>query len=214
MQINGVEIVMIPVNEIIPYWRNPRRNDKTVDALVEVIQKNGFNVPIVVDRNNVAVKGHARLKAAKRLGMEAVPCIVSDATEDVIKADRISDNKIQELSRWDFGKLDIELGRHETPVFDRLFRPEENPVDADEVDMGHVEFKPVGIGEYDFSGAETPYTESTDSGYNPGAAEYAPVVGGYEAAQTSGGATEPERIGPKQVKTLCPYCGKVVMVTV
>lgn len=52
-----IDIVMKPVNEIIPYWRNPRRNDKTVDALVPVIQKYGFNVPIVVDKNGVVVKG-------------------------------------------------------------------------------------------------------------------------------------------------------------
>lgn len=224
-EINNVEVVMMPVNEIIPYWRNPRRNDKTVDALCETIPVHGFNVPIVVDRNNVVVKGHARLRAAKRLGMEQVPCIVSDAPEDVIKADRIADNKIQELSAWDFGKLNFELAKHETPVFNRLFRPEENPVAEDGFDAGAVEFKPVGIGAYDF-GKEPDETVSTnytvpsnEPAYNSnevGAAEYSPVVGGYDAPQSvpSGEQHQPQQTGPRQCKTLCPYCGKIVMVTV
>lgn len=223
-----IEIVNIPVNEIIPYWRNPRRNDKTVDALVEVIQKNGFNVPIVVDKNNVVVKGHARLKAAKRLGMETVPCIVSDAPEDVIKADRISDNKIQELSAWDFGKLNFELAHHETPVFNRLFRPEESPVNTDEVSASveGVGFTPTGLDAYDFgdggvdedaaTATGSPYTGATEFSGDTGAAEYTPVVGGYEAAQDvpAQPVAEQAATGPRQCKTLCPYCGKVVMVTI
>lgn len=226
-EINNVEVVMMPVNEIIPYWRNPRRNDKTVDALCETIPVHGFNVPIVVDRNNVVVKGHARLRAAKRLGMEKVPCIVSDASEEVIKADRIADNKIQELSAWDFGKLNFELAKHETPVFNRLFRPEENPVAEDGFDADAVEFKPVGIGAYDFGddeNAETGATPAVMSSNEPaysagstGAAEYTPVVGGYDAPQSvpSGEQHQPQpQTGPRQCKTLCPYCGKIVMVTV
>lgn len=231
MQTERIEIKMIPVNEIIPYWRNPRRNDKTVDALVEVIQKNGFNVPIVVDKNNVVVKGHARLKAAKRLGMETVPCIVSDAPEEVIKADRISDNKIQELSAWDFGKLNFELAHHETPVFNRLFRPEESPVSTGEVaaSVEGVEFTPTGLGAYDFgdgvdevnvenaaTAAGSSYMGATGFGSDMGAAEYTPVVGGYEAAQDvpTQPVAEQTATGPRQCKTLCPYCGKVVMVTI
>ena len=82
MQIKeDLQVVMMPVNEIIPYWRNPRRNDKTVDALEARIPKAEFNVPIVVDRNHVVIKGHARLRAAKRLGMEKVPVIISDVPE-------------------------------------------------------------------------------------------------------------------------------------
>ena len=105
MQIKeDLEIVMMPVNEIIPYWRNPRRNDKTVDALEARLPKAGFNVPIVVDKNHVVIKGHARLRAAKRLGMEKVPVIISDVSEDIAKADRLADNKIQEMSFWDISR--------------------------------------------------------------------------------------------------------------
>lgn len=94
------KIVMKPINEIKPYVRNPRKNDKTVELLTKVIPKVGFNVPLVIDKNGVIVKGHARFAAAIRLGMKELPCIVSTADDEAIKADRIADNKISEFSEW------------------------------------------------------------------------------------------------------------------
>lgn len=94
------QIVMKKINEIKPYVRNPRKNDKTVDLLVQVIPKVGFNVPLVIDEQGVIVKGHARFTAAIRLGMTELPCIITHADEEAIKADRITDNKISEFSEW------------------------------------------------------------------------------------------------------------------
>lgn len=94
------EIVMKRLNEIKPYIRNPRKNDKTVELLCKIIPKVGFNVPLVIDENGIIVKGHARFTAAIRLGMEEVPCIITHADPEAIKADRIADNKISEFSEW------------------------------------------------------------------------------------------------------------------
>lgn len=94
------KIELRPINTVKPYVRNPRKNDKTVELLCKIIPKVGFNVPIVVDEKGVIVKGHARFTAAIRLGLEKVPCIVSHADEETIKADRIADNKISEFSEW------------------------------------------------------------------------------------------------------------------
>ena len=203
-----LEIVMKPVNEIIPYWRNPRRNDRTVDELVKTVPVAGFNVPIVIDKNGVVVKGHARLKAAKRLGMEQVPCIVSNASEDVIKADRIADNKIQELSSWDFGKLNLELNNHADGMkFMSLFRPEDTPVHGG-FEMPDVGFKPVGL---EFDGD---YGEDDTPVHAVGAQGGA--TGGY-AQQTGAGMATPQAPveGVKRtLKTLCPYCGKLVVLNV
>ena len=94
------KIIMKKISEIRPYVRNPRKNEKTVELLCEWIPKVGFNVPIVIDQNGIIVKGHARYFAAIRLGMEEVPCIISHASEEAIKVDRITDNKIAEYSEW------------------------------------------------------------------------------------------------------------------
>ena len=94
------QIVMKKLSEIKPYARNPRKNNKTVELLCKVIPKVGFNVPLVIDENGIIVKGHARFAAAIRLGMEQVPCIITHADKEAIKADRIADNKISEFSEW------------------------------------------------------------------------------------------------------------------
>ncbi len=104
------EIVLKPINEIRPYLKNPRVNEKTVELLEKIIPVVGFNVPIVVDSKGVIVKGHARYNAAMRLGMEQVPCIVTHASSKAIRADRITDNKIQEFTHWDAERLKEEVG--------------------------------------------------------------------------------------------------------
>ena len=94
------QIVMRAINTIKPYIRNPRKNDKTVELLCKVIPKVGFNVPLVIDEKGIIVKGHARFTAAIRLGMTELPCIITHADAEAIKADRIADNKISEFSEW------------------------------------------------------------------------------------------------------------------
>jgi len=94
------DIVYKKISEIRPYIRNARQNEKTVSLLVQIIPKVGFNVPIVIDEKGIIVKGHARYMAAIRLDMKEVPCIVSHASEDDIKLDRIADNLISEFSEW------------------------------------------------------------------------------------------------------------------
>ena len=98
------------VNELTPYARNARINDKTVPYLVNSIKRFGFKVPLVIDEKGVVVCGHTRLKAALECGMARVPCVLADdLTEDEIKAFRLADNKIQEMSSWDDDLLDQEL---------------------------------------------------------------------------------------------------------
>lgn len=102
-------LVMVPIASIKPYQRNPRKNSTTIDKLVELIPRVGFNVPLVLDRHNVIVKGHSRWTAAIRLGMKAVPCVYSDADPEAIKLDRLADNRVQEFSQWDDALLSSEL---------------------------------------------------------------------------------------------------------
>lgn len=103
------EIKMIPIDQIKPYDKNPRKNSKTVELLVKILPKVGFNVPLVLDKDNVIVKGHARYLAAKQLEMPELPCIITDADPEAIKADRIADNKVFEFTIWDDEELLHEL---------------------------------------------------------------------------------------------------------
>lgn len=105
-----MEIVYKKANELIPYENNPRINDEAVEYVKNSIKEFGFKVPIVVDKSNVIIAGHTRLKASLELGLKEVPCIIADdLSEEQIKAFRLADNKVSEKSMWDFDKLDEEL---------------------------------------------------------------------------------------------------------
>ena len=105
-----MQIVEKKVSELIPYINNPRNNEEAVDAVMASIKEFGFKVPIVIDRDGVIIAGHTRLKASKRLGLETVPCVLADdLTEAQVKAFRLADNKVAEVSTWDASKLEIEL---------------------------------------------------------------------------------------------------------
>lgn len=98
------------VTDLIPYVNNPRNNAAAVDAVASSIAEFGFNVPIVLDKNNIIVTGHTRLLAAKKLGLESVPCIIADHLTDAqIKAFRLADNRVAELATWDEELLQAEL---------------------------------------------------------------------------------------------------------
>ena len=80
------------------------------NPLMKSIKKYGFKQPIVIDTHNVVVVGHTRLKAAIKLGLKTVPCVVADdLSEQQIKAYRLVDNKIAELAEWDEELLNAEL---------------------------------------------------------------------------------------------------------
>ena len=105
-----MKIIEMKVGDLIPYENNPRKNEQAVEAVANSIKEFGFKNPIIVDKENVIVAGHTRLKAAERLGLEKVPVIrADDLTEEQIKAFRLADNKTSELAGWDFGKLEEEL---------------------------------------------------------------------------------------------------------
>jgi ParB family chromosome partitioning protein len=103
------KIELIELSKVKPYFNNPRNNAKAIAALVKIIPQVGFNVPLVVDKDFVIIKGHSRYHAARLLGMDKVPCIISEGTPEANKADRVTDNAINDMSEWNNEKLSIEL---------------------------------------------------------------------------------------------------------
>lgn len=105
-----MKIVEKNINELVMYENNPRKNDEAVKYVAESISQFGFKVPVIVDKDNVIVAGHTRVKAARKLKLQTVPCIVADdLTPEQIKAFRLADNKVSELSDWDEDLLNDEL---------------------------------------------------------------------------------------------------------
>lgn len=105
-----LQIIEKRLNEITPYEKNPRKNDGAVEYVANSIREFGFKVPIVIDANGVIVCGHTRYKAAQKLGIDVVPCVVADdLTPKQIRAFRLADNKTAEAAEWDFNLLASEL---------------------------------------------------------------------------------------------------------
>ena len=105
-------IEYLPVDSLEEYEGNARdHSEEDVAAIKRSIEKFGFDDPIGIWSNhNVIVEGHGRLMAAKALGMKEVPCIRLDhMTDEERRAYGLAHNKTAELSRWNFGKLDMEL---------------------------------------------------------------------------------------------------------
>ena len=142
------------IAEIKPYENNPRHNESAIDAVASSIKEFGWKQPLVIDKDNVIVVGHTRWLAAKKLGLNEVPCLIaSDLTDEQIAAYRLADNKTNELATWDFEKLKTEL---------------ENISDIDMSQFGFEELEAslddVKDDDFDEKGAisEAPYSKKGD----------------------------------------------------
>lgn len=114
-----MKIVEKGLDEIYLNPENPRHNEGAVDAVAESINTFGFKVPIVVNADGKILAGNTRYKAAQRLGIAKVPCIVADDLDEVKqKAFILADNKTGELAEWDFEKLEKELSELSEMDFD------------------------------------------------------------------------------------------------
>ena len=128
---NKLKIIYKQTKDLKPYANNPRDNDAAVEYLANSIQEFGFKVPMVIDTDNVIVAGHTRLKAAERLGITEVPCIIADdLTPEQIKAFRLADNKVGEIATWNVEKLMQEL----------------QGIDFETIDMGKFGFDELDTG--------------------------------------------------------------------
>ena len=104
------ELIYKKVEELQLNTKNPRKNDHAVDTVAKSIEKYGFKAPLIIDTNNIVYCGNTRLKTARKLGLEEVPCIVvTDLTEKEIREYALLDNKTNEIADWDLEMLAEEL---------------------------------------------------------------------------------------------------------
>ena len=126
----------MPITDVVPYDKNPRNNAGAVESTANSIKEFGWQQPIVVDKDNIIIVGHTRLKAAEKLNLDTVPVVVADnLSDEQVKAYRLADNKTGELADWDMALLSEELeGIAELDMGDfgfELAEDEEEVVDDD-----------------------------------------------------------------------------------
>lgn len=143
-----MNIKELSISQLHEYDNNPRNNDGAVDAVAASIREFGFKVPVIVDGDNVIVAGHTRVKAARKLGMSAIPCIIADdLTPEQIKAFRLADNKVGELAGWEIEKLGKELSEIDMDMsvfgFDAVEFEEFSEVCEDEIPDVDEEGDPI-----------------------------------------------------------------------
>ncbi len=114
--------IVLPLEEIKPYWRNPRRiPQEAIDAVAESVRAFGYQQPIVVDSDHVIVVGHTRHAALQQLGFESARVYVTDLPEDKVREYRLVDNRTAEFSSWDHNALVLELREFEESLLSRFF---------------------------------------------------------------------------------------------
>lgn len=106
-----MNVEYISIKDLKEYERNARtHSEKNIATIAESIKQFGFKIPIVCDSDRVLICGHGRVEAAKRMGLESVPCVIADdLTPEQVKAFRLADNRTAELAGWDFAMLAEEL---------------------------------------------------------------------------------------------------------
>jgi DNA modification methylase len=145
-RVSKLNIEYLSINVLQPDPKNPRKHSpQQTKALARAIEEFGFTSSILADSQNAVIAGHCRLEAAKLLGMTTVPVIrLEHFTPAQVKAYRIADNRLAEMSEWNFeflkeelqalseldASFDLTLTGFEMPKIDMMM----NPVQPDQED--------------------------------------------------------------------------------
>ena len=130
-----IAVRWLPVDGLKPDPRNARvHSERQVAGIADSIAAFGFNVPLLVDRKGGVLAGHARLLAARRLGLEEVPTITLEHLDEAgRRAFMIADNRLAELASWDGPRLALEL--RELESLDLDFALSTTGFELDEIDL-------------------------------------------------------------------------------
>jgi ParB-like chromosome segregation protein Spo0J len=115
----SLEIQTWPIDRLILYARNPRKNDAVVDRMCSSIREFGFKIPVLARSDGEVVDGHLRIKAARKLRMTEVPVILCDEWSPAqVKAFRLMVNRSVSWASWDDELLALELQELSEADFD------------------------------------------------------------------------------------------------
>ena len=125
-----------------PYERNAKiHGEAQIEKLMDSITEFGFLSPCLIERDTFnIIAGHGRVEAAKRLGMEKVPCVfVEDITEEQRRAYILADNRLTELGEWDMDMVQFELKELDAMDFDVSLTGFDLELDTPEVEEDDYE---------------------------------------------------------------------------
>ena len=95
-----LEIQIWCLDRLVPYLRNPRKNDSAIDRMCSSIREYGFRIPVLARSDGEVIDGHLRLKAARKLGLTEIPVILCDDwTAPQVKAFRLLVNRSGHVGR-------------------------------------------------------------------------------------------------------------------
>jgi hypothetical protein len=159
----------VETTELIPYARNAKRHrDEQVALIAGSIREFGFNAPIAVrGKPPTIVAGHGRVLAARKLGIEKLPCVRLDHLTDIqMRAYIIADNKLSEIGGgWDEEMLRLEM---------------------EELAAAHVDPASLGIDASELGGAEDEtYTRKVEAPVYSPKGENPPVASLYDETKTN-----------------------------
>jgi DNA modification methylase len=131
----ALSIERVPIEDLRPNQNNSRLHPREqINKLTRAIAEFGFLIPALIDDGNMIIAGHARIEAAKKLGLAEVPCIrTSHLSEAQKRKFTILDNRLAEDSVWDFQLLakefeflqaegiDLQTTGFEIPEFEMIF---------------------------------------------------------------------------------------------
>lgn len=115
-----LEIVYRPIADLIPYVRNSRtHSDAQIAQIAASIREFGWTNPVLTDGQRGVIAGHGRILAARKLGIEQVPCIeLAHMSAAQKRAYVIADNQLAANASWDLDMLRVEVGDLTTEGFD------------------------------------------------------------------------------------------------
>jgi len=94
----GAQLRELPVGDVVPNPKQPRQvfDDEALEELTHSVREFGLLQPIVVregaDGQFELIMGERRLRAARAAGLETVPAIVRDTTDDAMLRDALLEN--------------------------------------------------------------------------------------------------------------------------
>ena len=145
MMKSKMKLLTLPIEKIIPYeFNNKDHKEYDVDEIVRSVKKVGVRDPLEVDENFVLLSGHGRLLAFQKMWIKEVFAIqYTDMTEDQKMAYRILTNRTNDLSVYNLGNLQHELGILNDPWLNDLFKWFKIELDQEDLNIENEDTAPI-----------------------------------------------------------------------